>query len=65
MAMQMTVIIDSVVVLRPTELKIGHFGDINQASVLAWYGKAEPKTTKAHIHQSKELYYNTKLTQKN
>jgi len=31
---------------------------------LAWYGKTNPNTTKAHIHQSKEMYYNTKYTQK-
>ena len=24
----------------------------------------EPNTTKAHLHQSKEMYYNTKLTHK-
>jgi len=30
---------------------------------LAWYGKkAKPNTTKAHIHQSKKMYYNTKKT---
>jgi len=27
---------------------------------LAWYGKTEPNTKKAHIHQPKEMYYNTK-----
>jgi len=31
--------IDSVKVLHPTQHKIGHFGDIPQASLLAWYGK--------------------------
>jgi len=31
-----------------------------------WLGmkKTKPDTTKAHIHQSKEMYYNTKWTQK-
>jgi len=27
---------------------------------LALFGKTEPNTTKAHIHQSKVMYYNTK-----
>ena len=31
-----------------------------QANLLAWYGKRKPNTTKAHIHQSEEMYYNTK-----
>jgi len=26
--------------------------------------KTQPNTTKAHIHKSKEMYYNTKETQK-
>jgi len=34
------------------------FGDIPQANLLAWYGKTKPTKTKAHIHQSKEMYYN-------
>jgi len=51
--------IDWVVVLRPTQHKIGHFGDVPQANLLAWYGKTKPNTTKAHIHQSKEMHYNT------
>jgi len=28
---------------------------------LAWYGKTKPNTTKAHIHQLKEMY-NKKYT---
>jgi len=48
------------VVLRPTLHKIGHFGDVPQAKRLAWYRKTKPNTTKAHIHQSKETYNNTK-----
>jgi len=40
--------------------KLGHFGDVPQANLLAWYGKTKPNTIKAHIHQSKEMYYNTK-----
>ena len=50
--------------LRLTQHKIGHFGDFPRANLLAWYGKTKPNTTKAHIHQSKEIYYNTKWTQK-
>jgi len=53
-------IIDWSAVLRPTPHKISHFGDIPQANLLAWYGKTKFNTTKAHIHQSKETYYNTK-----
>jgi len=29
-------------------------------NLLAWYGKTKPNMTKAHTHQSKEMYYNTK-----
>jgi len=57
-------LIDWVVVLRPTQHKTGHFGDVPQANLLAWYGTTKPSTTKAHIHQSKQMYYNTKWTQK-
>jgi len=35
-------------VLHPTRHKIGHFGDVPQANLLAWYGKTKPNTTKAH-----------------
>jgi len=48
-------------VLCPTRQKIGHFGDISQANLLAWYGKTKPNTTKVHIYQSKQMYYNTKI----
>jgi len=47
-------LIDRVVVLCPTRHKIG------DVPPLAWYGKTKPNTTKAHIHQSKEMYYSTK-----
>ena len=48
--------------LHPTQHKTGHdFGDVPQANLLARYGKTKPNTTKAHIRQSKEMYYNTKL----
>jgi len=46
--------------LRPTQYKIGHFGNVAQANFLAWYGKTKPNTTKACIKQSKEMYYNKK-----
>jgi len=36
----------------------------SQANLLPWYGKTEPNTTKARIHQSKETYHNKKYTQK-
>jgi len=42
-------------VLCPTQHKTGHFGDVPQANLLAWYGKTKPNTTKACIHQSKEM----------
>jgi len=54
--------IDSVVVLRPTPHKIGHFGDVSPKAI-SWLGigkKTKPDTTKASVHQSKEMYYNTK-----
>jgi len=58
-------LIDWVKVLSPIRQKIGHFGDVPQANLLVpsqslGYGKTKPNTTKAHIHQSKEMYYNTK-----
>jgi len=51
---------DRVEVLRPTLNKKGHFGDVPQANLSAPYGKTKPDATKAHIHQSKQTYYNTK-----
>jgi len=39
-------------VLHLTPYTIGHFGDVPQANLLAWYGKTKPNTTKAHIRQS-------------
>jgi len=52
-------LIDSTVVSRPTWQK-GHFGNVPRANLLAWYAKTKHNTTKAHIHQSKEMYNNTK-----
>jgi len=37
------------------------FGNLLQANLLAWYGKTKPNTTKAHIHQSRQMYCNTKI----
>jgi len=48
-------LINWLVVLRPIRQKIGRFGDVPH-----WYGKTKPDTTKSDIHQSKEMYYNTK-----
>jgi len=46
---------------RSTQNKTGHFGDVPQA--VSWLGmeKTKPGTTKAYIHRSQEMYYNTKL----
>jgi len=49
-------------ILRPIPHKIGHFKDVPQANLLAWYGKTKPNTTKARIHQSKQKNYNTTTT---
>ena len=54
--------IDQVKVLRPTRHKIGRSGDVPQVSLLARYRKTKSNTTKARIHQSQEMYYNTKYT---
>jgi len=52
--------LQQVKVLHNTRHKIGQLRDIPQANPLAWYGKTEPNTTNARIHQSKEMYYNSK-----
>jgi len=44
--------IDWVKVLRPTQHKIGHFGDVPQANLLAWYVKTKPNTMKAPIKRN-------------
>ena len=51
---------DSVKVLHPTRHKTGHFRDVPQANILAWYAKTKPNTTKARIRQSEQMYYDTK-----
>jgi len=52
---QITRLLDSVVVLRPNPAQTGHFGDVSPSQCL---GKEKNKsnTTKAGIHQSKEMY---------
>jgi len=42
-------------VLHPTRDKIGHFGDIPQANLMALYGKAKPNTTK-HTFTNQKKY---------
>ena len=52
---------DWVVVLRPTRHKTGHFRDDSPSKISSLgIEKTKPNTTKAHIHQSKEMYYKTK-----
>jgi len=53
-------LIDCIKVLRPTQHKIGDFGDVPQHNLLAWGGETKPNTTRARIHQAKQMYYNTK-----
>jgi len=49
------------VVVCPTRHKICPFGDISSSQSLALvWKKTKPNTTKAHIHQSKEMHCNTK-----
>jgi len=48
-----------VVVLHPTRHKIGHFGDVPQANLLAWNRKTKPYTTKA---QGTALSNNVSIT---
>jgi len=48
------------VVLRTIQHKID-FGDVSQANLWAWHVKTTHNTTKVHIHQSKQMYYNKKL----
>ena len=50
-----------VMVLHPTRHKIGHFGDVSPSQSLGLVWKStKPNTAKARVHQSKEMYYNTK-----
>ena len=52
------IVIDWVKVLHPIAHKLGHFRDIPQINLLPSHGKTKPNRTKAHIHQTKEMYYN-------
>ena len=53
--------VDWVVVLHPTPHKIGHFGDVSKASLLAWYGKKLNLTQQKHAFvDQKKMCYNTK-----
>jgi len=38
------------IVLRSTRHKIGHFGNVPQANLLAWYGKTKPHATRAQTN---------------
>jgi len=40
--------VDSVKVLCPTRHRIGHFGDVPQGNLLAWYGKTKPNNKGIH-----------------
>jgi len=51
----------SIVVLHPTQHKIGNFRDVSAMSI-SWFNmkKIKPHRTKVRIYQSKQMYYNTK-----
>ena len=49
---------DWVVILHPIRHKISHFGDVFPSQSLGLVCK--PNTSKERIHQSKDIYYNTK-----
>jgi len=54
-------VIHWVVVLRPTQHKKCHFWDVSSSRSLGLvWKKTKLNSTKARIHQSKEMYYNTK-----
>jgi len=48
--------------LRPTWHKIGHFREVPQANLLAWYGKSKPDTTKAYIFTNQKKCTTTQKT---
>jgi len=50
--------IDWVKVLHPTWHNTGHFGDVPQANLLAWYGTTKPNTTK-HTFTNQKKYTTT------
>jgi len=43
-----------VAVLRPTQHKMGHFGDVSQVHLLAWYGKKLNLTQQKHAVTNQE-----------
>jgi len=49
-------------VLRPTQHKTGHFGDVPQAKPISWLGMEKQNLTQKSTHSpiKKEMYYNTK-----
>jgi len=49
------------VALRPTRHKIGHFGHVPQANLLAWYGKTKPNT---HSPIKRNVLYTTQNKRK-
>jgi len=49
-------VIDYVKVLHPIQHKIGHFRDVSQANLLAWYRKAKPNS----LTQQKHTFTNQK-----
>jgi len=48
----------------PLDIKQVTLETFPSANLLAWYEKTKPNITKARIHISKEMCYNTKQTQK-
>jgi len=46
-------LIDWVVVLSPTQHKVGHFRDVSQANLMAWYGKLNLTTKHIFNNQKK------------
>ena len=51
-------------VLCPAWHKTGHYGDVPQGSLLAWYGKTKPNTTKARISPLKTNVLQHKINTK-
>jgi len=50
--------------LRPTQHKIGHFGDIPQAKLFAWYEKKQNLTQQKHTFTNRKMYNNKINTKK-
>jgi len=62
--MKTTELIDWVVVLHPTWQKMGHFGDVPQANLLAWYGKTKPNNKSTHSPIKRNVRQNKINTKK-